>query len=130
MNDHSFTLGGRRFEWYDMKKKLLRTINGARDTFYYTPVTAGSKDSSSWKKYIGEYYSDEANAAYSVKMKDGKLNLFMQPDKWFELTPTYKDAFEFGLGNLFFTVDRNGKITGFKASVDRARNIEFRKIQK
>jgi len=130
MNDHSFALGGSRFEWYDMKKKLLRTINGARDTFYYTPVAAGSKDSSSWKKYIGEYYSDEANAGYSVLMKDGKLNLFMRPDKWFELTPTYKDAFEFGPGSLYFIVDKNGKITGFNASVDRARNIEFVRFKK
>jgi CubicO group peptidase (beta-lactamase class C family) len=127
-NDHSFKWGRSVFDWYGKDRKQLRQITGANDTIYFSPVASGAMDSAAWKIYLGDYASTEADAEYAVKMKDGKLNLFMQPDKWFELTPTYKDAFDFNLGTIYFTRDKTGKITGFKASVDRARNMEFKRL--
>lgn len=129
LGDHAFTDGDTRFELVNGKTSFLRLIDAAMDSVDYFPVAEGSKDSSSSKQYLGEYYSTEADTRYSILMKDGKLNLFRQPESWYILSPTYKDGFEFDFGILYFV--RNGKalITGFNASVDRARNIQFTRVK-
>ena len=60
----------------------------------------------------------------------GKLILHSDPVTDLELKPTYYDGFisADGSGDFYFVRDASGKITGFKVSVERARNISFEKV--
>ena len=54
----------------------------------------------------------------------------MHPYKFYELTPVYKDAFTIeGLGGtVYFEGNKSGHFTTMKASISRARNVLFTKI--
>ena len=79
-------------------------------------------------EYVGEYYSDEAEAKFYTTIKNGRLVLQQKPKTEFPLSPTYKDGFESPAGTVYFEREKN-KIINLKISVGRARNVEFKKIK-
>jgi hypothetical protein len=97
-------------------------ITGNRDSILYAKVA--DADKSLLTDYTGEYYSTEAEAFYSITLKEGTLLLQQKPDTEYKLEPTYKDGFESPFGPLYFMREK-GKVTGFRISVSRARNIRF-----
>jgi CubicO group peptidase (beta-lactamase class C family) len=120
--EHVFYLGNNRIEVTPGKRLLY--ITAIRDSIYYDKVVEA--DTLALADYVGDYYSKEAEAFYAVVLKGGKLLLSQKPDTEITLEPTYKDGFESPLGPVWF-VREQGKITGFKISVSRARNIGFQK---
>ncbi|HYE53397.1 MAG TPA: serine hydrolase, partial [Chitinophagaceae bacterium] len=99
-------------------------VNQVKDTTYFTAKDSANA-SSGWQEYLGEYYSDEAQVFYLIKLKEGKPVLLLKPNTEYTLTPTYKDAFELPPGFMYFERDKKNKINGFKLSVGRARNVAF-----
>ena len=79
-------------------------------------------------EYVGEYYSEEAEARFFVTAKNGKLLIQQKPKTEFQLSPTYRDGFESPVGIVYFEREKD-KITKLKVSVGRARNVEFKKIK-
>ena len=80
------------------------------------------------REYEGEYYSEELNTRYSLKITDGKLRF--KAGEWglVVLEPLEKDIFYGEDESVSFT--RNGgssDINGFVFSVARARGIRFTK---
>ena len=125
IGDDIFTFGNNRIV---MRSKGLLFINGAKDTTYFTAVDSARTDVKSLNDYVGEYYSDEAEAKFFVSVKNGRLIMLQKPKTEFQLTPTYKDGFESPAGIVYFEREKN-KIINLKISVARARNVEFRKIK-
>ena len=125
--DRSFNLGDTRFEVNGDWKNGLRRISPSKDTTLFSKSTAAVADSTALLAYIGRYYSSEADATYELVIKNGKLMMHMQPEDWYTLDATYKDAFDFDLGNLYFIRGKKNAVTGFMVSVSRARNIFFEK---
>ena len=121
ISETAFYAGSARLE---IQTKGVLLITGSRDSTFYAKVP--DADKSLFPDYAGEYYSKEAEAFYSVIIKEGKLLLTQKPDTEFNLEPTYKEGFESPMGPLYF-VRQKGKVTGFKISVSRARNIYFEK---
>lgn len=78
--------------------------------------------------YVGEYYSEEAAATYYFLIRDKQFMLFMKPTSYLSMRPLSKDTFDSPLGTIVFERS-NDKITGFKISQTRARNVVFRKIK-
>jgi hypothetical protein len=68
-------------------------ITGAKDSIYFTAVDSAKLDEKSMNEYVGEYYSDEAEAKFFVQVKNGKLVMIQKPKTEFQLIPTYKDGF-------------------------------------
>jgi len=106
----------------------LLTISPEKDSVYYTKVEAAELDEKSMQEYVGKYYSEEVEVTHYVELKNGKLFLTLKPRFEYQLTPTYKDGFDIPDGVVYFERE-NHKIINFKISVDRARNVEFRKIK-
>jgi CubicO group peptidase (beta-lactamase class C family) len=125
ISDDMFTAGNNRVI---MRSKGILFINGAKDSIYYTAVASAKLDEKLMNEYVGEYYSDEAEAKFYVQVKNGKVTLLQKPKTEFQLTPTYKDGFESPAGIVYFVREKE-MITGFKISVGRARNVEFKKIR-
>lgn len=111
-----------------IQTKGLLFINGAKDSIYFTAVDSAKLDEKVLNDYAGEYYSEEAEAKFSIAIKNGRLVLQQKPKPELILSPTYKDAFESPAGVVYFERE-NDKIARFRVSVGRARNVEFRKVK-
>ncbi len=123
--DDLFASGNNRLV---MKPTGFLFINGAKDSINFTKVQEAKLDEKSMTEYVGEYYSEEAEAKYIVEVKNGKLVMIQKPKPGLQLSPTYKDGFESAAGTVYFERE-NDMITHLKISVGRARNVEFRKIK-
>lgn len=125
VTENVFISGNNRIE---LNSNGLLFINGAKDSINFISVDSAKLDEKAMNEYVGEYYSDEAEAKFYVQVKNGKLVLIQKPKTEFQLTPTYKDGFEVPVGTVYFERDKK-KITSLKVSVGRARNVEFKKVK-
>jgi CubicO group peptidase (beta-lactamase class C family)/flagellar hook assembly protein FlgD len=82
--------------------------------------------------FTGDFYSAELATTYSFAIAEGKLTAKHPRVSDFSLNPTKEDVFsgEDGIfGQVDFIRDPNAKITGFKVSNGRVRNLYFEKIK-
>ncbi|MDF2191068.1 serine hydrolase domain-containing protein [Paraflavitalea sp. CAU 1676] len=124
--ENIFVVGNNRLE-VDKKKGLLWISPGA-DSIYFDRVEPADTSEKNLQKYVGTYYSREAEAFYYIVLKQGKLFLELRPGTVFSLTPTYYDGFDCPFGPIHFIRDIKKGIVELKVSVSRARNITFRKV--
>ena len=79
-------------------------------------------------EFVGDYYSDELGAIYTMMVQDGKLVARHRRHDDITLTPTVADNF---LGKhawflrVRFSRDEGQNITGFRLTGPRARNLRF-----
>ncbi len=76
--------------------------------------------------YAGDYTSDELEAWFSVVVRDNALRLTSAKLDW-PLTRREGDAFEFPGGVITFTGGARRRISGFTLSMERSRNLRFRR---
>jgi hypothetical protein len=75
--------------------------------------------------YAGEYYSTELDARYTVSRKDSVLTVGLRKTQPVPLVAVFADAFQAeGAGTIRFERTR-GRITGFRITDDRVRNVAF-----
>ncbi|HEY8389171.1 MAG TPA: serine hydrolase domain-containing protein [Parasegetibacter sp.] len=85
-------------------------------------------ESATLKSYEGKYFSEEADAYFTVQVKGNSLTLFRNPATTLNLTAVEADKFTTVNGiQVEFKRSKN-KVTGFTVSVERARNIVFNKL--
>lgn len=81
-------------------------------------------------EYSGDFYSEELSTTYSMVVESGKLiaRHFRTGDVMLTLTkPDHFSGNKWYFSRVVFTRDSNGKITGFKVSGGRVRNLNFEK---
>lgn len=108
----------------------FRHATADKDTLVYTAVEFANinKDSDA-ARYVGEYYSEEAEARFFIEAEGTTVKLVQKPETTMTLTPQYKDGFRSPYGSLYFVRDAQNKITGFNISQSRARNVSFIKVK-
>jgi hypothetical protein len=86
-------------------------------------------DAAQYGRYAGNYYSPELEATYRVYVDKGKLMVHHMRLGDFTLNPDVAtaDIFYGDAGRMQFVKEGSGKITGFKLSGGRIRNIRFDK---
>ncbi len=109
----------------------IRFVNPDRDTLIYLPVEKASLTPSLLQQYAATYHSDETASDTKIVVENNRLRLYMHPDKFYELTPVYKDGFTIeGLGGtIYFEGKKAEKFTAMKASISHARNVVFTRIK-
>ncbi len=110
-------------------KELLYTSE-SKDSIFFAKVDSAVITDKLLKDYEGEYYSPEAETTIKIKIKNGSLTWFQDPKTEILLTPSYIDAFDGFFGSMYFERNKSKKITGFKVTVSRARNVSFVKLDK
>lgn len=76
--------------------------------------------------YAGHYLSDELEMSCAVQVKEGRLVLQHRRHGEILLRPVARDRFSgSNLGSLQFERDSGGKVTGFKVTTGRVRNLRF-----
>jgi D-alanyl-D-alanine dipeptidase len=80
-------------------------------------------------EYAGRYQSDEIEPVYTMAVHDGRLTLERLKLSPVPLEPAIKDLFANPpLGNIRFTRDSQGRVTGFILNRGRILNFRFKKI--
>ncbi|HYE56229.1 MAG TPA: serine hydrolase domain-containing protein [Chitinophagaceae bacterium] len=98
----------------------------ASDTLPSVPY---QPDVASFAELAGKYYSEEADAMFTVKIQGDTVVLFRSPSTNMRLRAISPDTFEAANGmNFRFIRDRRKKVTSFAASVERAQNVIFNKL--
>jgi CubicO group peptidase (beta-lactamase class C family) len=87
----------------------------------FTPSAAELKD------YAGDYSSEEIDPLYELKIEQDGLVLHRMKNKPDALKPVTRDFFVGSIGNLRFTRNSQGEISGFKLSTGRVQNLRFEK---
>ncbi len=131
---HFQTVGGPvnvrvNFQRQDAKKPLVTSI----EVEGQLPITLEAVEivtptSTQLAEYAGDYYSDELQATYKIVSEGGKLALKRRNAAVLPLTPTLRDQFSTGPGNITFIRDEQKRISGFTVNAGRVTNIRFIKL--
>lgn len=108
----------------------LHFRNARGDTATYLRVQPFAPDEKALQAFTGAYSSSEAFAELKVQLREGSLCIIRFGDEKTILKPKFTDAFIDNDYNLYeFKRDAKGIISGFSASVSRARNVWFKKME-
>lgn len=75
--------------------------------------------------FAGTYRSEELDVEWTIAIQDSTLTLLRRRTPEQRLTAMYADGFAGGVGNIRFTRDGTGKITGFLLTSGRIRHVRF-----
>jgi hypothetical protein len=107
----------------------VTSVSRPGDTIRFIKVNPYQPTLKDMDYYAGKYFSDETTSSMQIVIDKGKLMMKLGGDAVFELTPTFKDAFEVKkLGaNLKFVRNSRAKIVIIKVNAERARGIIYQK---
>ena len=108
------------------RTRAVLLIDG-EDTTRYEPVLAAAPTAAQLAAYAGSYWSDELDTRFTVLARDGGLVIRERLGDETKLTPTFADAFTSSSGNVVFSRDARGRVTGFGIWAGRIRNVQFRR---
>lgn len=127
---NTFRVGARRVEMVPGTPRTVRVIYPDGDTLLYDAVERWEPAAAQLAGFAGEYRSDEAEAAYTAGVEDGRLVLRRRPDSRAELTPAYADAFTTPQGALVrFVRGADGRVQALTVSVERVRDLRFDRVR-
>jgi hypothetical protein len=104
------------------------TLQQGGQTIVAKRVEPFAPDAAALAEYAGSYYSDELGTAYTIVVKDGKLSAEHQRNEDVRLTPTARDQFSgsaWFFSRVSFTRDKDRRVTGFRLTGGRVRNLRF-----
>jgi CubicO group peptidase (beta-lactamase class C family) len=129
--ENHFRMAGEFLDFFFETAKLggplsLREVGPSGKPEVYEAVAPRSLSTADIAEYAGTYYSTELDARYTVVVRDGKLFLQRKRSKVLTLYAMFADAFmNEDLGNLRFTRDSQGRVTGFTLNAGRVKHIRF-----
>jgi len=75
----------------------------------------------------GRYASAEAETTFTVRVREGGLELTQRPAMVYRLSPLYVDAFDSELGTIIFRRDAAGAVTALSVVQDRVWDLRSRR---
>lgn len=122
---HRDTLYLDGMKWIANKANTI-TVQNQNDTLSYRKVAPPDIIIKSLQSLTGEYFSQEADATYSVEVKNDEVWVQIKPFAPEKLTPSFRDGFYRDASVLYeFQRDKKAKVTGLLVSGLRAERIPF-----
>jgi len=118
-----------RFEAAAAGKYRMVRLNSEGTTTVYDAVEPFAPTAAQQRAFLGAYYSDEADVTYTVFERDGNLQLRIGKYEEMPITPVFRDAFSFRMGQLIFTRNAAGAVASFSVQAGRVRNIRFVRVK-
>lgn len=94
-------------------------------TFQAKKIVPFTPDTKKLKEYNGTYFSEELQTSYTISRLHEKLFINHRRRGDFPLQVSEEDEFALPLGSLRFIRGKKNKVTGFKLSGSRVKNIHF-----
>lgn len=122
---HRDTLYLDNLTWIASKPRVI-LLKNSQDTSSYRKVNPPDLNPKSMQTLSGVYASDEADATWTVEIKNAEVWVHVKPALSIKLKPSFQDAYLGAEGELFeFKRDKKGNVTGLDVSSSRAERVPF-----
>lgn len=109
------------------EKQYIFTVNGeVVEEFKYCKEEdshLGNLD-----QYVGLYYSQELFEAYSIKLEENELILYINGKRMHTITELKNGMLQITYFGIFEFIAKNGSLTGFSLNSDGVKNVHFNRI--
>jgi len=129
-DEHEFLVTETRarvvFAKLDSGKAAQYTLQMGGETRVYQRLDPADEVPPTLPDYVGHYHSDELELSCAVQVKEGRLVFQHRRHGELPLRPVGRDRFSgSNLGSVLFERDSGGKVTCFKVTTGRVRNLRF-----
>jgi hypothetical protein len=120
-----------RFEAAAAGKPARFTIARGGNVERYVAAREWTPTATELKAFAGRWYSEEAQASFTLVVEGGRAALTQRPKTRLPLRPLYRDHFEVGDGPgdvVWFTRNAGGAITALHYGTSRMRDMSFVRV--
>ncbi len=125
---HVPTIEGIKFRFSDLKEDKIQKMivyQGGQETSCKR-IRANDLSTLNLSDYIGQYYSKELDAVYTIKQNNDELEVTIRNNPAFTINASNIDLFSF-YGNQVRFKRKNQKISGFELDAGRVTGLKFEK---
>jgi CubicO group peptidase (beta-lactamase class C family) len=130
-NGH-FTFGGNQLKFVldkDGKAVSAETIDDEGQVTRFAPEKEWTPTPAELASFKGDWLSEEAGATLTFAVDGDKAFIRQRPATSLPLRPLYKDHFFVQGTVVWFTRDKNGKVTGMHVGAPRMRDMPFVRVK-
>jgi CubicO group peptidase (beta-lactamase class C family) len=132
MGGGQFVFGGNQLKFtFDKGGNPMsaETVDADGEVRRFFPEKTWTPTPDELASFKGDWFSEEAGATYTFAVEGGKAFIKQRPATNFTLQPLYKDHFDVAGYVLWFTRDKNGKVTGMHVGASRMRDMPFVRVK-
>jgi CubicO group peptidase (beta-lactamase class C family) len=132
MGGGQFTIGGNQLKFTfdkDSKPLYAETVDSDGEVRRFLPEKEWNPTPAELESFKGDWFSEEAGATVSVVVDADKMFLKQRPAMKVPMQPLYKDHFNVQGYVVWFTRDKDGKVTGLHAGSSRMRDMPFARVK-
>lgn len=127
VGNNEFVLPGDVPQRYRIANGTMAAL--ANNNMHGDRVEAANRSPAALREIAGRYRSEELDMDWTIAVVgDSALSLSRRRVPAQRMNPVYRDGFSADVGNMRFTRDGAGKVTGFLLTAGRVRNVRFDRI--
>jgi CubicO group peptidase (beta-lactamase class C family) len=128
MGAGQFTAGGNQLKFTfekDGKPMSAKTVDSDGEVTRFVREKEWAPTAADLASFTGDWFSDEAGATFSVVVDAGKAFIKQRPATSFPMQPLYEDHFAVRGYVVWFTRDKDGKVSSLHVGASRMRDMPF-----
>jgi hypothetical protein len=132
MGGGQFTAGDNQLRFTfdkDGKPMFAETVDSDGEVRRFVPEKEWTPTPADLASIKGDWFSEEAGAMFTVAVEGDKVFIKQRPATSLPLQPLYKDHFSVQGTIVWFTRDKNGKVSGMHAGASRMRDMPFVRVK-
>ncbi len=133
VSENKFIIGGINvpvivlFEEGEQKKMIVK--DGDKPTQVFVEYDNSPLSEKEKMEYLGQFYSQELETYYEIKIEKGKLTGYHSRHGSFPVSILKRDVIDWsGMAIAKYVRDKNGMITGFFVDMNRVEKVWFQKV--
>ena len=131
MGGGQFTVAGNQLKFTfdkDGKPVSAETVDSDGEVTRFAPEKEWTPTPAELASIKGDWFSEEAGATFTIILEGDKAFLKQRPATRLAMQPLYKDHFEVQGYVVWFTRDKNGKVTNMHVGASRMRDMRFVRV--
>lgn len=132
MGGGQFTAGGNQLKFIldkDSKPVFAETVDSDGEVTRFVAETEWTPTPADLASFKGDWFSEEAGATLTVALEADKAFIKQRPSTSLQMQPLYKDHFSVQGYVVWFTRDKNGKVSGMHVGASRMRDMPFVRVK-
>ena len=132
MGGGQFTVGDNQLKFTfdkDDKPIFAETVDTDGEVRRFSPEKEWTPTTADLASFQGDWFSAEAGATFTVAVDADKAFIKQRPTTKLAMQPLYKDHFNVQGYTVWFTRDKNGKVTGMHVGTGRMRDMPFVRVK-
>ena len=113
----------------DGKPSAAEVVDANGEVRRFAPEVEWKPTAADLAAFQGEWFSEEAGATYSVVVDGDKVFVKQRPATRLAMQPLYKDHFTVPGYVVWFTRDKDGKVSGMHVGASRMRDMPFVRVK-